>query len=391
MKVAFITRFQVVETQGGTERITKSVSEVLSRQYGVECYSLYFNQLTPNKTGYFVLEEKIDNFNREESIRRYLLEWGIDIVISQNEFETIINLRKHLDNKIKFVFVHHFKPGEEAKSLDIRIPLRRLFFSKGDNKIMALKQLVGAPLLLYKQKNFPRLYREMYNSTDQLVLLSKGFIKPFANYAGIETDDDRITVIPNMLSFDSFAEEEDLKKKQKRVLVVSRMDETHKRISKVIRIWQKVMEEPNLTDWELDLVGDGPDIGYYKRMVEKDKIPNITFHGSNDPRSFYKRSPILLMTSESEGWGLTLTEAQQFGCIPIAFDTYESLHDIINDGENGFIIPADEMESFSDKLKHLMTNHTALRPLMVNAIQSAKRFNPEVVGKKWFDMLTKLL
>ena len=122
MKIAFITRFQVVETQGGTERITKSVADILSCQYGVECYSLYFNELSSQTAGAFKEEKKIDNLNRGESIKRILLEWKIDIVISQNEFETAINLRRAIGHKIKIVFVHHFQPGWEARTLGCLIP-----------------------------------------------------------------------------------------------------------------------------------------------------------------------------------------------------------------------------------------------------------------------------
>lgn len=390
MKVAFITRFQVVGTQGGTERITQSVSDILSNKFGVECYSLYYNELSRNKGGIFTGEAKIDNLNREESIKRFILNWGIDIIISQNEFEAAIMLHKIFGKRVKIVFVHHFQPGWEAKTLSLHIALRKLKYGQGRDKKAALKQLLATPYLLNKQKRFPLLYRRVLESVDRLVLLSKGFIKPFSRYASIEIAEDKISVIPNMLSFKSFANEEELKRKQKRVLVVCRMDETQKKISRVLKIWQFLIKDPDLADWQLDIVGNGPDLEYYKKIVRQNCIPNIIFYGSQDPRPFYLKSPILLMTSESEGWGLTLTEAQQFGCIPIAFDTYESLHDIITDGIDGCIIPKDDMNGFIEKLKQLMSNFHKLTPLMKNAVESSKRFTAETIGQEWFNMLCSL-
>ncbi|MDE6410759.1 MAG: glycosyltransferase [Muribaculaceae bacterium] len=390
MKIAFITRFQVVETQGGTERITKRVANILSRQYGIECYSLYFNELSNQTIEDFKEKRKIDNLNRDESIRRILHEWEIDIVISQNEFETAINLRRAIGHKIKIVFVHHFQPGGEALALGCHIPLRRLFYGKKNDKITSIEQILGAPYFLYKKKCFPSLYRKMYCNVDRLILLSKGFVKPFSRYASVDCDDEKVTIIPNMLSFDTFANDKDLKNKQKHLLVVSRMDETHKKLSRALHIWKEIMKEEKFADWELDIVGNGPDMEYYKKLVKKNGIPNINFHGSQNPKPFYLKSPLFLMTSESEGWGLTLTEAQQFGCVPIAFDTYESLHDIITDGKNGFIIPRDDMKGFIDKLKFLMTNVSDLAPIMKNAVSSSKRFSAEIVGKEWFNMLSSL-
>jgi glycosyltransferase involved in cell wall biosynthesis len=45
------------------------------------------------------------------------------------------------------------------------------------------------------------------------------------------------------------------------------------------------------------------------------------------------------MTSAYEGWGLTLTEAQQMGVVPIAFDSFGAVYDIIENEYNGLIIP----------------------------------------------------
>ena len=230
----------------------------------------------------------------------------------------------------------------------------------------------------------------MYRNVDRLVLLSKGFVNPFFRYASVDCDDQKITIIPNMLSFNTFANDKDLKNKQKHLLVVSRMDETQKKISRALHIWKEIMKGEEFSDWELDIVGNGSDMEYYKNLVKKNDIPNIMFYGSQNPRPFYLKSPLFLMTSESEGWGLTLTEAQQFGCVPIAFDTYESLHDIITDGKNGFIIPRDDMKGFIDKLKFLMTNFSHLAPIMKNAVTSSKRFSAEIVGQDWFKMLSSL-
>lgn len=390
MNIAFITRFQVVETQGGTERITKSVGDILSHKYGIKCFSLFFIGLSDDKTGIFEDEAIVNNFNREGSIIQFLQDWDIDIVISQNEFEIPINLRKIVDRRIKLVFVHHYQPGWEARTLGLSMPIRRLIYGNKENRKLAFKQILGAPYLFYKRKKLSTLYKRTYNCIDRLVLLSKGFVKPFSEYASIEMDDNKISVIPNMLSFDTFANEAQIKGKQKRVLVVSRMEETQKRISKILKIWELIKKDSRFSDWILDIVGNGPDIKYYRKRVKRNNIPDIIFHGTQDPRPFYLRSPIMLMTSASEGWGLTLTEAQQFGCIPIAFDTYESLHDIIDNGKNGFVIPRDDLEGYINKLKDLMFNYSNLSPIMTNAVESSKRFIPEKVGKLWFDMLSSL-
>lgn len=85
-------------------------------------------------------------------------------------------------------------------------------------------------------------------------------------------------------------------------------------------------------------MGIGSDLDSYKQYVRKHQLKQVSFRGLQVPEEYYRQASIFMMTSKSEGWGLTLTEAQQYGCVPIAFDTYASLHEIITDRFNGFII-----------------------------------------------------
>ena len=48
--------------------------------------------------------------------------------------------------------------------------------------------------------------------------------------------------------------------------------------------------------------------------------------GQKNPEPYYNEASIFMMTSSFEGWGLTLTEAQQYGCVPLAFHSFASLN-----------------------------------------------------------------
>ena len=63
-----------------------------------------------------------------------------------------------------------------------------------------------------------------------------------------------------------------------------------------------------------------------------------------------------MMTSAFEGFGMTLVEAQQYGVVPLAMDTYGSLHDIITDGQNGEIIADNDLDEYARRLRVLMEN-----------------------------------
>ena len=94
-----------------------------------------------------------------------------------------------------------------------------------------------------------------------------------------------------------------------------------------------------------------------------------------------------MMTSQSEGWGLTLTEAQQNGCVPLAFDTYASLHEIITDGYNGYIIPKDDLKGYVEQLKEIMRDDSLRKQLALTAINSSHRFEQNRIIEQWYNLL----
>ena len=218
-------------------------------------------------------------------------------------------------------------------------------------------------------------YRMPYDIADKVVLLSEKFIPEYCSIAGCDTV--KMTAISNMLSFP-------LKQyypcdKEKTVLVVSRMEERQKRIKLVLRIWREVENE----GWNLKIVGVGEDLNYYKRLARKWNLRNIFFEGRQDPLSYYKSSAIFLMTSAFEGWGLTLTEAQQCGCVPIVFNTYASLSDIVEHNRNGLIIAEGDVKQYVASLKNLMHDDSLRQKLAQNATDDCLRYTPQKVAAKW--------
>ena len=95
----------------------------------------------------------------------------------------------------------------------------------------------------------------------------------------------------------------------------------------------------------------------------------------------------MLMTSNFEGWPLTLIEAMQFGCIPIAFDSFESLNDIITDGFNGYTIPSFNIKAMANKVQEIIICNT-FDMLSTNALESVAYLTPKEIGNMWINILS---
>lgn len=203
---------------------------------------------------------------------------------------------------------------------------------------------------------------------------------------GAFADMHKFRLIHNALTFREYGSHAGLSDKSRTVLIVSRMDESAKKISTALRIWKSVKSHPGLEDWKLTIVGSGPDLKMYQDIVRSENIGAVCFTGRQNPVPYYKDASIFMMTSKSEAWPLTLIEAQQFGVVPIAFDAFEALREIITDQVDGTVISDGDVAGYEKHLLELMRNESLRNRLAINALESCRRFDPEKIAREWISL-----
>ena len=138
-------------------------------------------------------------------------------------------------------------------------------------------------------------------------------------------------------------------------------------------------------------VGDGEDLQYYKEYVANQGMMNVQFEGQQDPFPYYQKASVFMMTSAFEGWPMTLMEGMQNGCVPIVFDSFKAVYDIIENGKDGIIVPDGKVDVYVDRLAHLMQN-TEQREKMAHAgLESCQRFYQERITEIWLNLFEKLV
>jgi glycosyltransferase involved in cell wall biosynthesis len=288
----------------------------------------------------------------------------------------------------KYIFAHHFEPGWECKALNLdRLISEFASYNEPQKKVKCILKICLFPI--YYARNIlltKHDYRLSYDFADKTIVLANGYEEQYMKFAGIH-DASKFKVIPNTLSFSNMPEKDVLSNKEKRVLIVSRMQERQKRIKLALKIWKKIKENKEADGWVLDIVGDGPDLHSCINYVESNKIPGVKFYGRQKPNEFYKRSSIFFMTSKSEGWPITLNEAEQFGCVPLVFNTVIAFKDIVRDTYNGFLIKDGNIQDYVEKTCLLMKDNNLRLKMAKNGYVSCQRFSREKVGSLWKDAI----
>jgi glycosyltransferase involved in cell wall biosynthesis len=392
MNILFQTCGKLNPIAGGTERTTITVATELKARYGCRCYSVYERAASTAMVdcidGEYRWTIVRDEAQNAAALRQVIEQWHIDVIIVQGAFIHVKRFRQAIEGmNCRLIFAHHYEPGAETGYFNISSVLNK----KPKSLRAACRWIYNIALYPLARKQYvdalSQQYREAYANADDVVLLSESFIKPFQKFGKIDNAD-KFSIIPNALSLDEFFPVENLDQKQKTVLIVSRLDEVHKKISVALEIWRRVKLHAASAEWQLQIVGEGAAARMLHTMVEHKHIPDVAFLGRQVPNAYYRQASIFMMTSKSESWGLTLTEAQQMGVVPVALDTYPSLHDIITNGVDGLIVAKDDIDGYAANMLALMTDADRRHRLAANGLKSCLRFTPATVVSHWWHLIT---
>ena len=374
MNILFITTYYPEPKIGGIERVTYLLSKYLS-QKGFKIFNLRFYNSEYDGSYSFIDSNRLKGLNDKGILRNYFIKNDIKVIINQSHFfytPIIDSARKDLNIRLYTVF--HNKPMFESLSLKDAIKYSSSKF----------KYVIPIIYPLYKIYSINKLKKEhklSYLLSDKTILLSSRFIDIYKKKLNI--DGKRLTYINNPISFDNITV--DYSKKENIVLIVSRLYETQKKLSIAFDIWKQV--EVQYSDWKLIVVGDGEDKNYYENYCRRKNIRNVKFTGLTNPLPYYLKASIFMMTSKNEGWPLTLLETLQTGVVPVVMDSFAALHDIIQDGNNGYIIEYNNKKEFEKKILLLMSNYNLRLQMAQEGQKSCTKYCIENIGKKWIKIL----
>lgn len=363
---------------GGVERVYYNLTPFL-KKIGYSVYATYSKESSWD-TSHIYNESFL--LNTQGSAKRYKDE--LKIFLNEHHFDYIINswmdynVVTYLSSLSNQRVIHHVHniPSQYLYHSIGRMPskLEGTIIDKVTRKIRFDIRLKSA-------------FKNIKHNGQKIVILSESFRDDLNNIYRI--DPENIVAIPNPLPLDnSFTLDPTIK--EETLLYVGRINEDQKRFHSILNIWQIL--EKRLPNYQLKIVGGGPMKKHYEDQAKKMGLERITFYGFQSPKEFYEKSPISMMTSNYEGFGMVLVEAMQYGCIPFAFDTFTALHDIIDNGINGFIIKPFDEQKYAEKIIEVLNLDSSRRKeLQENAINKSKKFDVAAIGKRWQLLLDNYL
>lgn len=399
MNILFFVDADITINRGGVSRVTHFLSRKFMEKNN-KCYLAYLFESKEKPLSEFDGKIHLQSPKDDGQLKDYIQQQGIDVVIcslilkstTQQYLPLLYKIRKEIKTT-HIIFCYHIYPGFELISPQLNVCFYHLFHKFQISKKICASVLTAcalkSPIKIGIKKYLKRKYLFAYHYSDKIVLLSSGYIPSYLKI--IQLDDyNHFRAIPNPLTGESPVCQNLLSTKQKQVLIVSRLSENQKRISQALKIWQIIEKQGICKEWELTIVGTGEDEPYYRHLTKKLSLKQVTFKGWCNPTEYYRTASLFMMTSQYEGWGLTLTEALQWGVVPVAFDNFISIHDIITDNENGFLIPEQNIHLYANKLIQLMNDSETRRRMAADGIKSCEKFNMDQIIGQWTQLFEEL-
>ena len=391
MNILFYTDKNVDPSFGGIERVTDILARTLMSK-GVKCVSAYVNEVQSEYKDVFEASYHLVDF--EKDLRGIVVRHNIDVVINQSRQEWVMATRRAIAGlPCKLVFAHHLAPGWVAFNYEYYLKVCCPWRTVVDWLKLPYRLTLGYWLMdrrFYKER--VHRFAEVRDETDAIVLLSSRYKEGFLSYCGSKNpkDAEKLYAIHNPHIVKG-TEEVDQSSKGKEVVIVARMSEVQKRISLALRIWKKLMSTGKYDDWKLTIVGDGESKADYERQIRRQKIRNVEMVGhKSDPKPYYDRARIFMMTSKSEAWPMTVMEALDAGAVPVVFGTFDAIYDMIEDGKNGFIVKPGDVDGYISVMEKLMGDEEYRRSVSGGCRPSLERFSADKIADDWIALFGKL-
>ncbi|AYU54453.1 glycosyltransferase [Staphylococcus debuckii] len=200
----------------------------------------------------------------------------------------------------------------------------------------------------------------------------------------LDIPDDKFAVIPHFIEKSKAAKSV----KKDRFVYMGRFA-PEKQIPHIIEAYKIFKDKGYATKLVLFGAGIGEERQTIEKLIQDYHLENdVTIEDfTENPLEAFRESKASLLTSRREGFGLTVMESINEGCPVIAYDVKYGPREIIENGKNGYIVEADNIQGIADAMTSIIEH--PLQPVKTKktltekaAIKNFKQLFKEIDNSK---------
>ena len=375
---------------GGVQRVTAVIAKELAKNYDVSIVT--FDKPEEKDTALYQLNEanikyRFFAYPQVGKIKTLICKAFSGLYLKlqpTNQWCSDLYAHSSYPSELRHALLSELRQGAYDVIIGVHAPLAaRLATLKNDlpnTKLIgwlhnSFEALFGEDSHYYIGAKRRRHYIFQFRKLDDVVLLCNHDAMKYYDY----DPNFKPTVIYNPLTLKPGAASQGT---SKRFLAVGRFSHKHKGFDLLIKAFSLFSKENK--DWQLDIVGEGPEEELYKELIKEYNLEElITIHPfTNNIQSFYSNAQIFVLSSRWEGFGLVLVEAMAHGLPVISSDLPTSLEIM---GDFGMYFKNGNIEDLAQRMEE--ATHIDWQAKSKAALAIAQRFDIKNIIRQWKELL----
>jgi glycosyltransferase involved in cell wall biosynthesis len=257
------------------------------------------------------------------------------------------------------------------------------FLAKINVLTMLASRGLGFPVVVSERNNPERqrfrgiwswLRQRLYGTAYCVVTPSRGVLESFSGAVRA-----RGRVIPNPVDLAPAAS---TRRGSGRLVAVGRLVH-QKGFDLLLRAFARIA--PEHPDWTLTIWGEGEERAALEALstelgiAGRVRLPGVT----ERPGQWVEAADVFVLSSRFESFGNVITEAMAAGLPVVAFDCPWGPGDILRDGEDGLLVPPENIDALAAGMRRLILDTDLCARLGAAAALNVRRFAREAILAQW--------
>lgn len=156
----------------------------------------------------------------------------------------------------------------------------------------------------------------------------------------------------------------------------------------LLKAWNKTLDNK----YSLVIVGGGKEEANYRKYISQNSLKSIYLVGFQPKEKifeYYKAADAFVLPTREDVWGLVVNEAMAFGLPVISTNRCLGAMELIENGVNGYIVPANNSQALNSAIFEIMSrDHAGIGIANINKIS---KYTYEKVVASHIEAIEKIL
>src|ERR1700737_33363 len=144
----------------------------------------------------------------------------------------------------------------------------------------------------------------------------------------------------------------------------------------------------------LSLVGREAELPQFLRAISPSARARIHYAGFQPPEhlpKYFSQADVFILPSRYDGWGVVVNQALGAGLPIICTDAVGAGYDLVQQGMNGYHVPAGDSHKLASCMEELIKNQDRILEFGEASRRLAEAFTPDQGAEKWSKALSQLV